>query len=89
MTRYATSRGYAGIGSSKVVNPIVLLSLLRRGPSTGDPSTDEELRTHLQSYNFSLSASFYNQHDVLRTRTPQWAVYKRQRGDTATVRRVS
>jgi hypothetical protein len=77
MTRYATSRGYAGIGCSKVVNPILLLALLRKGFTTGDPSTDRSLLADLQSYNFTLTPSFYNQHEVLRGRTPQWSVYRK------------
>lgn len=77
MTRYAASRGYAGIGCSKVVNPILLLSLLRRGFSTGNSSTDQRLLTDLRSFDFSLAPTFYNQREVLRGRTPQWAVYKK------------
>ena len=65
MTRYARERGYAGISCSRVVNPILLLTLLRQKFSTGSAEQDRTLLAGLQADNLSRNG-FYRHHEVLR-----------------------
>jgi len=58
MEAYARSRGLAGIAVTKIANPLVLASLLRRGFTSGSAVFDGELQRLLAGKNLSTNRNW-------------------------------